>query len=230
MREMSVFSGLINDLFTPEAPRLSPKETKQRVERVGREVGERIDRFAERYLSPDAYERYEDRLRNLTYEIVDLPTGIIGFFDGIGRRVKKIYQGVLGYLDSGRNRIGVNRDLAEDPESDGQLKSAMAHEKVHLATADWLSEYFKRAGEEARPIIEGFTALINGSLGNGMGEYPEWAQAAYETLTRFGSSVQNNLYRILNFDISPETVVDTFYRCLDRLQPRQSAYALARAR
>ncbi len=229
---MSVFDKLLHNLFEPDQiqpKELSDQQARKRVEDTGRSVSGRINEFARRYLAPDTYERYRSSLKNLRYDVAKLPSRVITFFNMLTGEVKRVVEGALALYDEERNRIVANRYVANDPDK-GQLEPTIAHEEVHHATKEWLKSYFKRFGEKARPVIEGFTELINTALGYGTGAYPELVYGAYQTLQRLGSNVRDNLYRVLNFQISPETVLNTFYQSLEGLQNGQPVYVLAEAR
>jgi hypothetical protein len=160
-------------------------------------------------------------------DIADLPSRAVTLIDMFTGEVKKYVEGALGLYDDERNRIKVNRYIAKDPEND-QLEPVLGHEGVHHATREWLRTYFKKFGEKARPVIEGFTGLISRGLGYNGGEYPELTVGAIQTLEKLGGNIYNNLYNVLNFNIDPKTVLDTFYQSLGDLQQRQPVYATVR--
>lgn len=223
---MSIFNKLQKDLFDPSQPEeLTDAQAQKRVEETGKSVGGRIDAFARRYLAPDTYERYRDSLQNLRYNVAELPSRVITFFNLFTGKAKRVVEGALGAYDERKNRILSNRYVANDPENN-QLEPTIAHERVHHATKDWLRSYFKKFGKKARPVVEGFTELIARGLGYDSGAYPELVYAAQETLQRFGGNIRDNLYKVLNFQINPNSVLNTFYQSLQGLQNRKPAYGV----
>lgn len=122
---------------------------------------------------------------------------------------QRFVSGILGYYDLLRNRIVLNRYLPRN-----QLESVLAHESVHQATRYWALEYFKRFGDKARPLIEGFTELITRRLGYYNEAYHEYVDAAVATLRKFGTDIRQCLYDVLNFKIAPESVFANFYKSL----------------
>ncbi len=216
-------SNLQDELFTPTRPEeLSDAKARERVKATGKSVGGRVDAFARRYLNPETYERYRNSIRDLKYEITELPSRVITFFNIFTGQVKRVVEGALGAYDGG-NQILSNRYVAKDPQNN-QLEPTIAHERVHHATRTFLGSYFKRLGEKARPIVEGFTELITRGLGYDSGAYPELVYAAWQTLRQMGGDVRNNLYRVLNLNFDPRDVGITFYQHLQA----QPAYARAR--
>ncbi|MEM5799520.1 MAG: hypothetical protein QXZ43_02550 [Candidatus Aenigmatarchaeota archaeon] len=176
---------------------------------VKNSVRTRINEFAQRYLSPELYRRYLDDVKNISYEISSLPSVIAFYYNRPKNNFQRVVSGLLGYYDLLRNRIVLNRYLDRD-----QLKSVLAHENVHQATRNWALEYFKRFGESARPVIEGFTELITRQLGYCTKTYDEYVGAAKYTLRRLGGDVRQTLYDVLNFRSSPYKVFKTFYSSL----------------
>jgi len=227
---MSVFDRFQRDLFTPTQPEeLSDSQAQKRVEETGRFVSDKIEAFARRYLNSDAYERYRDSLQHLRYNVAELPSRVITFFNMFTGRAKRVVEGALAAYDERKNRILSNRYVANDPEND-QLEPTIAHERVHHTTTKFSTEYFKKFGEKARPFVEGVTQLIASGLGYDSDAYPEFVYAAYQTLRKMGGDIQQNLYRVLNFKATKD-VMETFYRSLEGLNSRaklQPAYARTR--
>ena len=226
---MNIFDRLQRNLFTPTQPEeLSDAQAKKRVEATGLRVGERVDGFARRYLKPETYERYRSSLRDLRYNITDLPSRVITFFNMFTGGIKRIVEGALAAYDERENKILSNRYVANNPEND-QLEPAIAHERVHHATRNFLRNYFEKLGEKARPIVEGFTELITRGLGYDSGAYQEFVYAAYQTLKRMGGDIRYNLYRVLNLEEDPISVLKAFYNSLNQIQ-RQPVLQLVYSR
>ncbi len=224
---MSIFDGLTDNLFRRVQPEeLTDTQAQQRVEDTGRSVTERVDAFARNYLAPDTYQRYRDGLRSLRYDIEKLPSKVVTLYNMLTGEVKRYFEGILGLYDEERNRIGVNEYVAKDPESE-QLEPVMGHEEVHRATRNWLRDYFDRFGEKARGVVEGFTSWISQELGYNSNEYPGLKYAAYQTLRRLGDNVYDALYNVINFNIYPERVLDTFYDSLRVLEQERLFYTPA---
>lgn len=179
------------------------------LDRVKENVTSKINDFAQKYLSPEAYRSYLDEARKVVYEVSELPSKIGFYYDRAKNTFRRFVSGVLGYYDLLRNKIVLNRYLPKD-----EVESVLAHESVHQATRKWALEYFRRFGEAARPVIEGFTELITRQLGYYSRAYDEYVKAAEDTLRMFGYNTRQTLYDILNFRKSPESVLGSFYRSL----------------
>jgi hypothetical protein len=195
---MTIFDSLLSKLY---------RHDDLNLEEIKDNVSSRIDKFARQYLSPDAFRRYLDSTKSLAYEISYLPSTILMYYDVMKKRLRTFVSGVLGYYDMLRNRIVLNRYIPKE-----EAEAVLAHERVHQATRSWAMEYFKRFGESARPIVEGFTELITRGLGYFSRAYDEYVKAAEKTIQRMGYNLREGLYRILNFKIDPYVVAGTFYQ------------------
>ncbi|MBU5687950.1 MAG: hypothetical protein KQA41_02625 [Candidatus Aenigmarchaeota archaeon] len=195
---MNFFKKLIGQLYDDDIV--------NDISQIKNSVRSRINNFAQRYLSPESYRRYLNDVKNVVYEISFLPSRIEFYYNRARNSLQKFVSGILGYYDLLRNKIVLNSYLSKD-----QLEHVLAHESVHLATRNWALEYFKRFGEAARPIIEGFTELITRGLGYYSRVYDEYVKAAENTLKKLGRDTSQTLYDIINFRKSPESVLLNFY-------------------
>jgi len=192
---MSIFDSLLSRLYRQEFD----------LEEIKSSVSSKVDRFAREYLSPEAFRRYLDSAKSISYEIAYLPSTVVMYYDTMKNRFRTLVSGVLGLYDMVRNRIVLNRYTPKE-----QAEAVLAHERVHQATRDWAMEYFRRLGEAARPIVEGFTELITRGLGYATRAYDEYVKAAEQTIQRMGYNLREGLYRILNLKIDPYTVARDF--------------------
>ncbi len=198
---MPSFKHLLNRLY-------EGYDISERIEEAKNNVSSKIDRFAKDYLSPDVFRRYKETTASLQYQVSTLPSTLVVYYDALKQRFSSFLAGVLGYYDMLRNRIVLNRYIPKE-----EIEGVLVHERVHQATRYWALEYFKRFGEAARPVIEGVTELITRNLGYYTKAYDEYVKAARDTLGKLGRNARDTLYDIINFRISPERVLSTFYSC-----------------
>ncbi|MEM0473408.1 MAG: hypothetical protein QXF88_01665 [Candidatus Aenigmatarchaeota archaeon] len=169
-------------------------------------VSRKVNDFAREYLSSEAYRYYSESIKNLKYEISYLPSRIINVYNYFKGKTERFVEGVLGLYDIYRNKITINKYL-DKPED---IEAVMAHERVHHATRNWIVEYFRRFGEAARPVIEGFTDLATSLMGYKT-HYNQYVYRAYQTLRKMGYNIRDGLKKVLNFQTDPNYVMSLFY-------------------